>query len=168
MKSEILSPGLCPLFTPTFLGLFLPISLFLVPPACPSTATRTWWTRTTWPYASAPHSCPHQTARIRCPARPTSMRSSRPSSSIMRPSFLMLKSWMGPSMRSVWLEETIGEEWLTNVLSQRISYQVIKSFWINSSHLNAKISLEMTCDCLSQLENTVGPHYILLHGPSSN
>ena len=35
-------------------------------------------------------------------------------------------------------------------------------------HLNAKISLEMACDCLSQLENTVGPHYILLHGPSSN
>lgn len=42
------------------------------------------------------------------------------------------------------------------------------NFCIFFSHLNAKISLETTCDCLSQLENTVSPHYTLLHGQSSN
>lgn len=71
---------------------------------------RTWWTRTTWPYVSAPHSCLHQTAKTRSPARLMWTRSSRPSSSTTRPSSPMPKNWRDPSTRSAWLVETTGEQ----------------------------------------------------------
>ncbi len=79
--------------------------------ACPSTAMKIWWTPITWPSALAPPSCPLQKLRTRSPARPMSMRSSKPSSSTTRPSFLKRRSLTAPCTRSVWQAETIGECW---------------------------------------------------------
>ncbi len=79
--------------------------------ACPSTAMKIWWTPITWPSALAPPSCPLQKLRTRSPARPMSMRSSKPSSSTTRPSFLTRRSLTAPCTRSVWQAETIGECW---------------------------------------------------------
>ena len=51
-----------------------------------SIATRTWWIPTTWPSALDPPSCTSLMGKTLCPARHTSTKSSKPSSSIMKPS----------------------------------------------------------------------------------
>lgn len=86
-------------------------SLTLVLAACRSTVMRTWWIPTTWPSALGPLWCTFQMGRIRCPAKPMSMRSSKPSSLTTRASSPATGSWKDLSTRSAWLEgRSTGKE----------------------------------------------------------
>lgn len=77
----------------------------LVFPVFLSTVMKTWWIPTTWLFALGLHWCQYQMTRTPCPARLMLMRSLRPLSFTMRPSFQPSVTWRDLCMKSAWLVE---------------------------------------------------------------
>ena len=91
----------------------MPSERLCFPPrsACLSTATRTWWTPTTWPSVSAPPWCLSQRATTRSPARPMSTSSSRQSSYTTAPSSPDSRTCRAPSTSPLEVEKISGKSW---------------------------------------------------------